>query len=393
MGRSGSDEIYRASPPWVIVAGGFHREGGMDKANAALAWHLATGGATVDLVGHSFEDELAGHHAVTTHLVPRPHGSFLLGERRLDLEGSAVARSVLREDPRARVVVNGGNCAWPGINWVHYVHHAWHPPGGLGIEGIRNRISGRHFRRTELRALRKAVLILANSERTRRDLIELPGIVPARVETLYLGNDPSWSVPTVADRQAARREFGIPDNRRAVIFVGALSTDGRKGFDTLWEAWRRLSEDPDWDAELLVAGGGRTIDAWKERSAQAGLGERIRFLGFIRNVDELLAAADLLVSPVRYEPYGLNVQEAICRGVPSIVSAAAGAAEKYPEWARQLLLSNPDDACELAEVIRAWSVEMPSWGSKFEALGAEFREYTWDAMAAELVRIVDQRIR
>ena len=29
------------------------------------------------------------------------------------------------DDPLARVVVNGGNCAWPDINWVHAVHAAW----------------------------------------------------------------------------------------------------------------------------------------------------------------------------------------------------------------------------------------------------------------------------
>ncbi|HUF17285.1 MAG TPA: glycosyltransferase family 4 protein [Thermoanaerobaculia bacterium] len=388
-----SDVIYGESPPWVIVAGGFHREGGMDKANAALAWHLVSHGARVQLVGHSFESELAAHPLVSTHLVTRPRESFLLGERLLDRKGSAVADAVRRDDPRTRIVVNGGNCAWPGINWVHYVHHAWHPPPGLGVEGLKNRISGRYFRRSELRALSKAELILANSEKTRADLIALPGILKDRVETLYLGSDPSWNVPGPADRAKARRAFDIPGDRPVVVFVGAISSDGRKGFDTLWQAWRLLCEDPQWDGELLVAGGGRTIDAWREKSVRAGIGERIRFLGFIRNVDELLAAADLLVSPARYEPYGLNVQEAICRGVPSIVTSSAGAAEKYPEWARPLLLADPDDAGALAGVIRSWRASMPFWRSKFATLGEDFRRYTWDGMAAELVRMVNERFR
>lgn len=391
MDRSVSGEIYRGSPAWVIVAGGFHHAGGMDKANAALAWHLVSNGARVQLVGHSIDHDLAEHPLVTAHTVTRPRGSYLLGERLLDRRGSAVAEAVRRDDPRARIVVNGGNCAWPGINWVHYVHSAWKPPASLGLEGMKNRISGRYFRRSELRALRQAQLILANSETTRRDLTGLPGVVRENVLTLYLGNDPSWTVPTWADRAAARRTFAIPDERPAVVFVGALSTDGRKGFDTLWEAWKLLSEDPQWDGELLVAGGGRTIDHWRLKFIGAGIGDRVRFLGFIRNVDELLAAADLLVSPVRYEPYGLNVQEAICRGVPSIVTASAGVAEKYPEWARSLLLPDPDDPDALAATMREWRHEVPSWRSRFEELGAEFRRYTWDMMASELVRIVDER--
>ncbi len=393
MDPSVSDVIYGESPPWIIVAGGFHREGGMDKANAALAWHLVSHGARVQLVGHSLESELAAHPLVSTHLVTRPRGSFLLGERLLDRKGSAVAEAVRRNDPRARIVVNGGNCGWPGINWVHYVHHAWHPPPGLGVEGLKNRISGRYFRRSELRALSKAELILANSEKTRADLIALPVNVKDRVETLYLGSDPSWNVPGPADRARARRAFDIPGDRPAVVFVGAISSDGRKGFDSLWQAWRLLCEDPQWDGELLVAGGGRTIDAWREKSVRAGIGERIRFLGFIRNVDELLAAADLLVSPARYEPYGLNVQEAICRGVPSIVTCSSGVAEKYPEWARPLLLADPDDTGALAGVIRSWRASMPFWRSRFATLGEDLRRYTWDGMAAELVRMVNERFR
>lgn len=391
MDRSVSDGIYRDSPQWVIVAGGFHREGGMDKANSALAWHLVSNGARVQLVGHSIDGDLAEHALVTAHPVPRPRGSYFLGERLLGRRGSAIADAARLEEPRARIVANGGNCAWPGINWVHYVHAAWKPPVPLGIEGMKNRISGRYFRRSELRALRKAQLILANSETTRRDLSDLPGVAPEKVQTLYLGNDPTWTVPASTDRAKARRAFAIADERIAIVFVGGLSTDGRKGFDTLWKAWRLLSENPQWDGELLVAGGGRTIDHWRAKSIEAGIGDQIRFLGFIRNVDELLAAADMLVSPARYEPYGLNVQEAICRGVPSIVTASAGVAEKYPGWARSLLLPDADNPDALAAMIRALRRELPSWRAKFAALGAEFRLYTWDLMASQLVRIVDER--
>lgn len=391
MGLSVNNGLYRDSPPWVIVAAGFHHEGGMDKANAALAWHLASNGARVELVGHSIDPDLARHPLVTAHTVLRPLGSFLLGERTLGRRGSAVANAARREEPRARIVVNGGNCAWPGINWVHYVHSAWQPPAPPGIEGMKNRISGQYFQRSELRALKQAKLILANSEATRRDLSDLAGVVPENVQTLYLGNDPSWTVPTSAERSAARRSFAIPDERPAIVFVGALSTDGRKGFDTLWKAWRLLAENPQWDGELLVAGGGRTIAHWRAKSVEAGMGDRVRFLGFIRNVDELLAAADLLVSPTRYESYGLNVQEAICRGVPAIVTASAGVAEKFPDWARSLLLANPEDPDALAAIIREWRRELPSWRPRFQALGAEFRLYTWDLMASEFVSIVDER--
>ena len=111
--------------PWVIVAGGLHYGGGMDKANAALANYLADCGTPLHLVAHHVEPELANRAGVTVHRAPRPAGSFLLGESFLARYGRRVARTVSARHAQTRVVVNGGNCNWPDINWVHYVHHAW----------------------------------------------------------------------------------------------------------------------------------------------------------------------------------------------------------------------------------------------------------------------------
>lgn len=379
-------------PPWVIVAGGFHSEGGMDKANAALAMHLVRNGSAVELVAHRIDRELSEHPRVTSHLVPLPRGSFLWGERLLEHKGQSVARQAEKNDPRTRVVVNGGNCVWAGINWVHYVHHAWRPPlRGGGPGSLKHAVAGKLFRRNELRALGAAKLVIANSERTRRDLIELAGVPAARIQTIYLGNDTSWNEPDEKERAGARERFQLEGDHPVVVFVGAMGSDQRKGFDTLWEAWRMLCGDPSWDAELLVAGGGRTIPSWEQKTARAGLAERIRFLGFITDVDRLLAAADLLVSPVRYEAYGLNVQEAICRGLPAIVTASAGIAEKYPASLGDLLVRDPDDPAELAQALRRWRSEQSRWKHEFSSLGASFRTYSWDEMAAEIVRVVDRR--
>ena len=112
--------------------------------------------------------------------------------------------------------------------------------------------------------------------------------------------------------------------------MGALG-DVRKGFDTLFEAWRRLVGDPGWDARLVVVGTGTSLPSWRARAVDEGLGGSIAFLGFRDDVPDVLAACDLLVSPTRYEAYGLNVQEALCTGLPAIVSAGAGIAERYPE--------------------------------------------------------------
>src|SRR5688500_16161356 len=117
--------VRAESAPWVIVAGGFHQHGGMDRANAALASCLLDDGHRVHLVGHEIDRQLGAHRLAIAHPVARPRGAPALAERLLARTGAAVARAVLAGDSNARVVVNGGNCVWPDINWLHAVHAAW----------------------------------------------------------------------------------------------------------------------------------------------------------------------------------------------------------------------------------------------------------------------------
>jgi glycosyltransferase involved in cell wall biosynthesis len=106
--------------------------------------------------------------------------------------------------------------------------------------------------------------------------------------------------------------------------------DRRKGFDTLFNAWRLLCREPDWDAIIAAVGPGAELPFWETRVADAGLRDNIRFLGFRTDVPALVRAAEALVRPARYEAYGQGVHEAVCRGLPAIVSASAGIAERYP---------------------------------------------------------------
>jgi glycosyltransferase involved in cell wall biosynthesis len=231
--------------------------------------------------------------------------------------------------------------------------------------------------------------VLANSQLTRQSLIDGVGLDPGRVQTVYLGSDPGWGPPDASERMAARDWLGVCADRPLVAFVGGLGHDQRKGFDTLWSAWRELCSAPDWDADLVVAGGGAATARWQDRITEAGLAGRIRLLGFTDRVHDLLAAADLLVSPARYEPYGLNVQEAICRGVPALVSRRAGVVEQYPPELADLILPDPEDWRDLAVRLRRWCAERDRWRQRFRPLSEQRRRHSWQAMAAEIVSLVE----
>jgi glycosyltransferase involved in cell wall biosynthesis len=373
--------------PWLIVAGGFHSRGGMDKANAALASYLLERGHAVHLVAHEIDPKLAGR--ARAHVVARPGGSVLLGEQSLASAAARVMRALRARTPRARVVANGGNFVSPDINWVHAVHAAW-PPFDTGAPAwfrAKNRLWHALACRRERRALRRARLVVANSERTRRDLVDLVGVEPGRVRTVYLGGGAGPA--TARERAVARRWLGVEEGRPLVLFAGALGHDHNKGFDTLWRAWRELSSRPEWDAQLLVAGGGRGLERWRARVAEAGLTDGVRFLDFSERLPEVLAACDLLVSPVRYESYGLNVHEAVCRGVPALVSRGAGVAERYTDPLSEMLLPDPEDAADLSARLVNWRRSLESWKEEFAPLAFELGRRTWADVAAEFVALAE----
>jgi glycosyltransferase involved in cell wall biosynthesis len=376
--------------PWLLVAGGFHRNGGMDRLNWALANYMADRGRSVHLVCYSLDPELE-NKVTSIKSVPRPAGSFMLGELLLAREGRRKAGLLRHESSGARVVVNGGNCDWPDINWVHCVHQAWKrsdQPLRASL-GVRNKFSRWLFCRRERTVLRKARVLIANSQRTCKDLVNLLKIDPERIHVVYPSADTDFSLTTAGHREAALAWLARNERRPLVAFVGALGDDSNKGFDVLFSAWVKLCVRSDWDADLVVAGGGRALESWRHRIAGARLERRITMLGFTDRVPDVLAAADLLVSPVRYESYGLNVHEAICTGIPAMVTRTAGVAERYPTALGDLLLNYPNDADDLAARIFRWRAAIPYWKEKVAPLARELGRHTLTNMAGHIVAIAD----
>ena len=384
---------HAEQPSWVLVAGGFHRQGGMDRCNWALARYLIERGDRVHLVCHCAAPEFNDAQNAIVHLVPRPSSSFLLGGLLLARRGCEVARRTISESPAARVIVNGGNCNWADINWVHCVHHAWPQRRGPRPSWFKLKHSFSHWLdcRRERSALVRAGVIIANSARTRSDLIEYLEVEPGRVHVVYPGADPKLCLATPTRRAAARAWLAKSAAKPLVSFVGALGYDSNKGFDTLFAAWRNLCALPDWDADLMVAGAGRALDLWRREINAAGLEQRITLLGFTNRIPDVLAATDLLVSPVRYESYGLNVQEAIYCGVPAMVSETAGVAERYPANLRELLIGDPEDVDGLTRKLLQWHPEMDRWKERVRNFGNTLRSHTLHRMAGQIVGITETR--
>ena len=168
--------------------------------------------------------------------------------------------------------------------------------------------------------------------------------------------------------------------------IGAVGHDVNKGLDTVLAAWTGLHGSGGWNAELVVAGPGETA-RWRADAAQC---PSIRFTGPIAHAGELLDAADLIVSPVRYEAYGLAVHEAICRGVPPLVSRTAGIVERFPSGFDDMLLDSPGAAGEFAARLREWRRDVPAWRRRADALRQAFRGATLETMCGAIAQVGDR---
>lgn len=376
--------------PWLLVSGDFTRWGGMDRPNYEFAWHLADErDSPVQLVSHFVGQPLAEHDNVTWHRVPRPLGRHSFAAPLLAL---SAGRLIRRLAPKGvRVVANGGCCTSPDVNWVHAVHAAWDNRTRHARVAVRLRAAAGKLaaRRSERRSLHAASTIITNSDRARRQVVEKLRIPEERVHRVYYGVDPEAFRPVAAqEKSSARRRLGWPGNRFVVAFIGALGHDRNKGFDVLFDAWRLLCKDSAWDADLVAAGGGAEVDLWRDCAEKAGLGHRVRILGFTKQIPDVLAASDALVSSTHYDAYGQGVHEAICSGLPAFVTRTAGVAERFPRALEDLLLESPPLARDIASRLRRWRMDVAGFRNRVCAFASCLRRRTWGDMAAEIFDLI-----
>jgi glycosyltransferase involved in cell wall biosynthesis len=136
----------------------------------------------------------------------------------------------------------------------------------------------------------------------------------------------------------------LPPGRKVILTVSRLAKE--KGLYTLLDAAMIVSRAK-LDIEVVIAGEGKLRKRLKEHAFDIGLGGRLKMPGFVDNIRELLAAADVFVLPALNEPFGIAVIEAMAAGRPIIASASGGPLEIITDG-KSGLLAPPRDAEQMA---------------------------------------------
>ncbi|HYN90201.1 MAG TPA: glycosyltransferase family 1 protein [Ardenticatenaceae bacterium] len=210
----------------------------------------------------------------------------------------------------------------------------------------------RSTNRSYLRSLtrfsaRRARVVCAISESTRRDVVRWLGVPRNRVAVVYPGCDAHFTPPRAEEVAAFRARRGLPE--RFVLYLGTL--EPRKNVPALVRAYAEVVgyNGRSLPHHLILAGGKgwHYADIFAEVE-RLGLRDRVHFPGFIPAEEQPLwyAAAEAFAYPSLYEGFGLPVLEAMACGTPVITSTASS----LPEVIGDAGLAVPaDDEEALAE--------------------------------------------
>ncbi len=241
-----------------------------------------------------------------------------------------------------------------------------------------------YLNRVVPRAVRYADHIIAVSQRTSDDLVELLGVAPKRISVIHLGIDPSVRrVDDVATLNATAARYGL----RAPFVLAIGTIEPRKNFARLIEAFSVARGRPGGPAQLVIAGRkGWLYDDVFAAVTRLGLGDAVRFLDYIPDGDlpRLYSLASVVAMPSLYEGFGIPVVEAMACGVPVVASSAGSLPEIVGDAG---LLTAPEDVDALAEALTRAVSDEPLRAHLVARGYARARAFDWDKAARQHVEV------
>lgn len=257
-----------------------------------------------------------------------------------------------------------------------------HYPGFLTAE------SRRYYNGQIAAAVRRADHIIADSEATRSDVIELLGVPPGKVSTVLMAADERFRPATPEAIAQMRNRHGLPEDYS--LFLGTF--EPRKNLGGLLRATALLRADLP-DAPPLVVAGRR---GWLYEEAFA-LCSELGLDGFVIWLEDapfedfpaLYSGAQVFCLPSFYEGFGLPPLEAMACGTPVVVSDRASLPEVVGDAG---LLVDPDDPASIADGLRRVLTD-PALAADLRRRGREqAARFSWRETARQTLAVYERTL-
>jgi glycosyltransferase involved in cell wall biosynthesis len=232
-------------------------------------------------------------------------------------------------------------------------------------------------------SLRRADRIIAVSQSTKKDLLELFRIKSDKIAVVYEGGDFNFEVGNLNEALPVGLE-----SKKYFLFVGTI--EPRKNLLKLIESYKKFVQSGYNDYDLVLAGksgwkNDQIFEAIKQANQEFGQ-EKIKYLGFITNEQKaaLYQNAWALAMPSLYEGFGLPAAEALRFRLPMILSDNSSLPEIGGEVAVYV------DA-NLSETIFEALQKVADLAYREELAGqaqARASRFTWEACAQGVLEVL-----
>lgn len=262
-----------------------------------------------------------------------------------------VCRAVVREAQKRKIKIIGTNHFMPE-NVAQYV------PALPRIKPLFNWIAWRWV----LNCYNRLDVVTTQS-RASADMIRANGLrVPVYPVSCGINLNRFHPDPC-ADRLAVRARYGLDPNRKLFLFVGRLEQEKR--VDVLLRAMQKLNRD---DVQLVIGGHGTAQNELQTLAKSLGLGERVRFTGFVPHEDlpALLNSVDVFVMPSEAELLSIASLEAMACGRPLLLANAVALPELVTHGVNGYLFK-PGDAQDAARCMGLLADHPEQWAAMGKA--------------------------
>jgi len=227
--------------------------------------------------------------------------------------------------------------------------------------------------------------IIAVSESTKEDLINIYNINPQKIEVIYLGvNNKFFKTCSYHEKLEIRKKYHLPEN--FILFIGTI--EPRKGIFNLIKSFEEFKKQDAGNMHLVISG----VHGWSYReilkaAKNSSFKKYIKISGFIEDADKpaIIQSSKAFVYPSLYEGFGFPPLEAMACKIPTIIS-------NNP--------SLPEISGNGALMIDPWNIREFAWAMEQIINNYDLREkiikngikcaekYKWEETAKQTLKVI-----